>query len=130
MIEVPGSNNHIVPITNHQTCESIHQYSSVDPNCSRHLYDEGQNNQHLGCPAIMSDGRALTDHRQANHRELHNQKKIKETNSSTVINHHDERAHHNKHSDKIIDEELHYINLKLNCNCCDAICQARKVNPQ
>ena len=113
-----SSNNHIVPPVNHPSCESVYTYSPIDPNCSRHIQDEGQNNQHFGCPAIMSDGRALTDHRQANHRELQNQQKIKKNNNKIqIVSHHHERAHNIAHSDRILDEELRYINMKLNCNC-------------
>jgi hypothetical protein len=107
---------------NHQTCENNCTFNNLDLTNSRHLTNEGHNNNYEGCPPMMADGRAFTDYLSSSVREqmhLHNSKHT---------NHNEQRNCDINNGDKIIENINNHINAKMQCNCCDEVCQARKQN--
>ena len=71
-------------------------------------------NFHIGCPARMSDGRFLTDHRTANTREQY----IKAING--FVNDDEFRLFLQKNGEQIMDKEWDVLRKKNSCHteCC------------
>lgn len=120
MCDLNELNNNLVQ--NHSTCQNSCNYVNVNLNVHKHNMNEGDNNNYPGCPPMMADGRAFTDYRSASI--------IEQTNlhNSGHSDHHNQRQCDTNNGDKIIENINNHVNAKMQCNCCDELCQSRKQN--